>query len=121
MILLMSISLRIFWQLWPCFLLCATFWGFMIGTDVYQLFHNFELARLITIIGVSSNALVTLANKGIMPVTGNFGSPLSVWQPATKDSRLLLLADHSILYGFSMGDFIIILGLLIAIVQVIRS
>jgi hypothetical protein len=68
---------------------------------------------LLMICGLGMNALVTDANAGSMPVVGMPSSlrPVSpMWQAATAQTRLALLADQDRLGLFSVGDVILLLG-----------
>lgn len=63
--------------------------------------------------GLGMNALVTDTNSGAMPVVGmpstmRPASPL--WQGATLQTRLPLLADQARLGLFSIGDIVLLLG-----------
>lgn len=68
---------------------------------------------LLVLCGLMSNGLVTAANAGTMPVVGMPSTlhPLSpLWQAATSQTRLSLLADQSRLGLFSVGDLVMFLG-----------
>ena len=68
---------------------------------------------LLMLCGLGMNALVTEANTGSMPVVGVRSTvrPLSpLWQSATLDTRLPLLADQARLGLFSVGDIAILCG-----------
>lgn len=59
------------------------------------------------------NGLVTSANAGTMPVIGMPATihPASqIWQAATPETRLPLLADHAQLGLFSVGDIVMLFG-----------
>jgi hypothetical protein len=66
--------------------------------------------RLPVWVGIGMNALVTLANDGRMPVLGKF-HPVSVWVVGTG-RHLLFLCDR--FHGFSLGDFLIIGGIVLS-------
>ena len=63
--------------------------------------------------GLGMNALVTDTNAGSMPVVGmpatvHPASPM--WQGATVQTRLPLLADQARLGLFSLGDIALLIG-----------
>ena len=68
---------------------------------------------LLMLCGLGMNALVTDTNAGSMPV---FGMPSTVhpaspmWQSATLQTRLPLLADQARLGLFSIGDIALLFG-----------
>jgi hypothetical protein len=68
---------------------------------------------LLVICGLTMNALVTSANAGTMPVVGMPATihPASqIWQAATPETRLPLLADRARLGLFSIGDIVMLFG-----------
>jgi Family of unknown function (DUF5317) len=68
---------------------------------------------LLVLCGLMLNGLVTAANAGTMPVVGMPPTlhPLSpLWQAATSQTRLSLLADQARLGLFSVGDLLMFLG-----------
>ena len=108
---MLTLAFRVLWQWKPNLLTCAVFWGVAIGCEVVSICRHPQTAwRYTALLGASCNALVTLANGGLMPVLGLHGSPMAVWVKATSSHRLLWLADR--FWGFSVGDFFIIGGLL---------
>lgn len=72
-----------------------------------------RMGVLLMLCGLGMNALVTDTNSGAMPVVGmpstmRPASPL--WQGATLQTRLPLLADQARLGLFSIGDIVLLLG-----------
>lgn len=68
---------------------------------------------LLMLCGLGMNALVTDSNAGSMPVVGmpsavHPASPM--WQGATLQTRLPLLADQARLGLFSLGDIALLVG-----------
>jgi hypothetical protein len=68
---------------------------------------------LLMLCGLGMNALVTDTNAGSMPVVGmpstvHPASPM--WQSATLQTRLPLLADQARLGLFSLGDIALLVG-----------
>lgn len=112
MSLLALLGLRFLWQKVPGLPSALVFWSysfFLRFTDPSRSKWTFWL----TFAGALSNATVTLANMGYMPVIGKgMGSAISVWTPATVESKLLLLADRTAWWGCSIGDFLIAAGIL---------
>jgi len=63
--------------------------------------------------GLLSNAVVTDANAGVMPVVGMPSGlhPVSaMWEAAKPTTRLPFLADQASLGLFSIGDLMLLLG-----------
>jgi hypothetical protein len=68
---------------------------------------------LLMVCGLGTNALVTDINAGSMPVVGMPSTvrPASaMWQRATLETRLPLLADQAGLGLFSIGDIALLFG-----------
>jgi hypothetical protein len=68
---------------------------------------------LLMLCGLGMNALVTDTNAGSMPVVGMppTARPISLmWQGATLQTRLPLLADQARLGLFSVGDIALLFG-----------
>jgi hypothetical protein len=66
--------------------------------------------------GMLCNATVIIANGGTMPVAGlpaSFRPWLPSWSPQTSVHHLLVLTDQSSLNYFSVGDVLIISGVLL--------
>lgn len=108
--LLGALALRYIWWTQPSLVWCVLFWIF--------LFVAFGLGRNIFVMpGAASNAAATIANGGYMP------SSLSVphegiYIQLTEHSALPLLCD--IFWGSSVGDGLIILGVIIFIAAELR-
>lgn len=104
------------WQYFPGIATCALFWScamfFQTFLIIDKRYLTSKVARVVTTLGVVSNMIVTLANGGYMPVVS--GGDYSLWVTATDTHRLMPLAD--IYSGFSIGDFAIGLGLVLACV-----
>lgn len=96
---------------------CAIFWSAGIGGLLLRTLGartvGSILWRGIVLVGASANALVTLANGGVMPVQDASARVYGLWVPAHDGHRLLWLADRYA--GASIGDFIIATGALIAL------
>lgn len=68
---------------------------------------------LLMLCGLMLNAVVTDTNAGAMPVVGMPSTlrPVSpMWEPATSNTRLPILADQALLGLFSVGDISLLLG-----------
>jgi len=66
------------------------------------------------LLGITSNAFVTLLNGGVMPSVGippTFRPAAPIWNISGK-GQWLLLADQAALYRFSIGDILLIAGFL---------
>jgi hypothetical protein len=104
--------------LWKATASMAFCYLFFITTLVWvmrYIIHAKAIGGLFILLGITSNALVTLWNAGVMP---SVGDP-STFQPASPignvsgKGQLLALGDQAALYGFSVGDICLILGLLL--------
>ena len=79
---------------------------------------------LLMLCGLGMNALVTDTNAGSMPVVGMPPSvrPASpMWQGATLQTRLPLLADQARLGLFSIGDIALLFGGILIVVICLRQ
>jgi hypothetical protein len=78
---------------------------------------------LLMLCGLGMNALVTDTNAGSMPVIGMPPSvrPASpMWQSATLQTRLPLLADQARLGLFSIGDIVLMFGGILIVTICVR-
>ena len=78
---------------------------------------------LLMLCGLGMNALVTDTNAGSMPVIGmpptlRPASPM--WQGATLQTRLPLLADQARLGMFSIGDIVLLFGGILIVAICVR-
>ena len=107
-------ALRGLWQSVPGLSTCAMFWAWaMIGHISIMKKANIsgKVGFTIAIAGSMMNAVVTLANGGFMPATSE--QSYSLWVTATNQHNLLWLSDK--FAGFSLGDIVIGIGILTAI------
>lgn len=103
------------WLLWKhtaSLVVCMAFWIAVLLYGVRPLIgRRSNLFLAFVLIGVLSNAVVTVANSGVMPanmpVTFVPASP--IWQPAANHS-LLWLSDQRALNYFSIGDLCLLMG-----------
>jgi hypothetical protein len=82
-----------------------------------------RIGVLLMLCGLGMNALVTHANAGSMPVVGMRSTvrPVSqMWEGATLDTRLPLLADQARLGLFSIGDIALLCGGILIMVICLR-
>jgi hypothetical protein len=113
--------LRVLWQWFPSLLTCVLFWYTVFTIEVRQLSRAEKVnwwSKTPGLIGAAMNAAVTITNDGRMPVLSTKFRPVSLWVAGTG-KHLLFLCDRfdgrwAIL---SLGDFFIIGGILIPIVQ----
>jgi hypothetical protein len=93
--------------------LCLAFWIIVLIWAVRPIASRRPSAVwVLVLIGVLSNAVVTLANSGVMPANYDVATfiPASpIWQPAA-DRHLLLLSDQRALSYFSIGDLCLLTG-----------
>lgn len=118
MSLLGLIVLRILWQCFPGILACIAFWAYSLLFDLNNISKSREpvriLGQFVCFFGMCSNAIVTIVNKGFMPVkTGE--ETFSLWVKSTSEHKLMFLAD--IYGGASVGDFILLGGALITLLS----
>jgi len=77
------------------------------------------------ILGAACNALVIAVNGGVMPVIGSdvegghWWNPLVHYERATEEHHLLVLADYPHLLGSSIGDMLILGGVLMLLVGLV--
>lgn len=91
------------WAMWPGFL------GMLVGIGHYIWYTPDNRICISTIgCGILCNFLAISANDGKMPVAGRCVEE-GIWKPLDGDSRLTALADI-LPYNFSIGDCLIILG-----------
>lgn len=112
---MISLGFRIIWQMWPGMFTCSLFWVVVFWSMNYSYGRTHDWTVLVSALGALMNAIVTIANKGYMPVLSKLGNPLSVWVPADSTHRFLFLCDR--FAGFSIGDFFIFAGLGLALMR----
>src|SRR5437660_1533401 len=86
---------RLFWQRVPNLWTCALFWSIALVTNFIG--WSFAPSQLLIAAGILSNASVTLANGGFMPVAAHRRLNLrarSLWVQRQDSRRLLFLADN---------------------------
>ncbi len=109
-ILAIIIGLRILWQIYPGLLFCCLFWIVSMMFDAVRFrackSHLESFGASTCMLGALSNAVVTIANNGFMPVPNV--ETFSLWVKSTSEHKLMFLAD--IYAGFSLGDFILLSG-----------
>jgi hypothetical protein len=125
MFILKLIALILMWVVWnksADIMYCWLFW-LLIVSVTYSTSTDLKYARGCIILGVSCNAVVTLVNNGIMPVVGmpvTLKAAHPIWQVARSSNQMLMLADHSSLWYFSIGDLILQLGCIILFVEALQ-
>jgi hypothetical protein len=109
---------RFLWQGRPGLLTASIFWlaSFIL---VVTLGWTSAPSHLILTLGILSNAAVTLANGGFMPVAMHRRTSeraRSLWVERTSSQRLLFLADNfgTQSFRFSVGDVLLALGILMS-------
>jgi hypothetical protein len=110
---------RLVWQRRPNLATCSLFWLIAFLFVVVLGWANAPSQYILTL-GILSNALVTLANGGYMPVKAQrrlTGPARSLWVQRTSGQRLLFLADN---FGnntirFSVGDALLLAGIILAL------
>ena len=111
---LLIIAVWLVWKHTAALPLCATFWIVVLLWAVRPIARRRPgLVWALVLVGVLSNAVVTLANSGVMPAdysADRFVPASRIWQPATTDRHLLWLSDHRMLNYFSVGDLSLLTG-----------
>ena len=87
---------------------CYLFWVTTLAWGVHYIVHAKAIGRLVILFGISSNALVTLWNEGVMPVVG----VPPTFQPASRTWNVSRQGDQAALHEFSIGDICLIARLL---------
>ena len=108
---------RVVWQQRPNLVSCATFW--VVAFVVALLPWSTTWSQVVLGSGIFSNALVTLANGGFMPVASHRkvqGRARSLWVQRETGQKLLFLADNfgTSSFRFSVGDAFLLVGILLA-------
>jgi len=126
------IAARVVWQIWPNVVTCAVFWVLTarwlvttfvaapsdkadpvsgdtgeVGVFAYIGFVGFIGMGL----GLLANAVVTLVNGGLMPVSKPGDEGMSIWVAATDAHHLRFLGDNYA--GFSLGDLVALGGVVL--------
>jgi hypothetical protein len=106
------VSLWLLWKHSASPIVCIVFWIAVLLYGVRPLIgRRPNLALALVLIGVLSNAVVTVANSGVMPANmpATFVPASPIWQPAANHS-LLWLSDRRALHYFSIGDLCLLTG-----------
>ncbi len=108
------LAARVLWQRRPGLASCALFWACAL---VFVLLGwSAAPSQFILVLGIASNASVTLANGGYMPVAAHRrldGRTRSLWVQRHSGQRLLFLADNfgTRFVRFSVGDVLLLIGI----------
>ena len=107
------VALWLAWKHTASLPLCLAFWVMALLWVVRPIaIRRPSAVWVLMLIGVLSNAVVTLANSGVMPANYDVAAfiPASpIWQPAV-DRHLLFLSDQRALSYFSIGDLCLLTG-----------
>ena len=93
---------------------CYLFWITTLAWVVRYIIRAKVKGGLFVLLGITSNALVTSLNKGVMPSVGipaTFQPAAPIWNVSGK-GQWLMLADQAALHGFSIGDIFLLAGFL---------
>jgi len=108
------VAVWLVWKQTAALPLCLTFWIVVLLWAVRPIASRRpDVVWVLVLVGVLSNAVVTLANFGVMPAdysADTFVPASRIWQPATTDRHLLWLSDHRVLDYFSVGDQCLLTG-----------
>ena len=105
---------RFLWHWRPSIYTAVPFWCVAILWLSAVALEKGDAASVVVIVGAACNAAVVLRNSGRMPVIGKPKPGMrSVWIRANRRHRWLFLADRHNWYGFSVGDAVIGLAVLI--------
>jgi hypothetical protein len=110
------------WALWKAtanMAFCYLLWITTLAWVVRYIVHAKAIGGLFILLGITSNALVTLLNEGVMPSVGissTFQPASPIWKVSGK-GQWLALGDQAALYGFSIGDILLIGGFLMFVIE----
>jgi hypothetical protein len=113
------------WLLWKWTArveICVLYWSFLFGYTASLLLRTKLAGRFLILLGLISNALVTSANGGTMPVQGmpvTMYPASPIWTQA-HGAHWLFLADQRALYYFSLGDLCLLAGFLVCLIVKLR-
>jgi len=110
------------WRATASMAFCYLFWITTLAWIVRYIIGAKVRGRFFVLMGITSNASVTLLNGGVMPSVGispTFQPASTIWNVSGK-GQWLLLADQAALYRFSIGDMFLIAGLLICLIGAVR-
>jgi hypothetical protein len=106
------------WRTTASIAFCWLFWITTLAWVVRYIIRAKVKGGLFVLLGITSNALVTSLNKGVMPSVGipsTFQPAAPIWNISGK-GQWLMLADHAALYRFSIGDIFLIAGFLLFLI-----
>jgi hypothetical protein len=109
------------WALWKAtanMAFCYLFWITTLAWVVNYIVSAKVKGGFFILLGITSNALVTLLNGGVMPSVGipaTFQPASPIWSVSGK-GRWLMLADQAALYRFSIGDIFLLAGFLMFVI-----
>jgi hypothetical protein len=110
------------WRTTASMAFCYLFWITTLAWVVRYIIRANVKGGLFVLLGITSNALVTSLNGGLMPSVGipsTFQPASPIWSVSGK-GQWLMLADQAALCRFSIGDMFLIVGFLIGIVDRLR-
>jgi len=118
MIVILLITFVLLWRIHGGVLLACAMWvlAFLYMLRLPSRLKGLAVAWHAVLLGMLCNALVTVANGGLMPVQGlppGFKPLFPTWIPAGSEHSLVILADQQALFYFSIGDVFIISGALL--------
>jgi hypothetical protein len=105
------------WVLWKAtanMAFCYLLWITTLAWIVRYIIGAKAKGGFLILLGITSNAFVTLLNGGVMPSVGispTFHPAAPIWNVSGK-GQWLLLADQAALHGFSIGDIFLLAGFL---------
>jgi hypothetical protein len=106
------------WRTTASMTFCYLFWITTLAWVVRYIIRAKVKGGLFVLLGITSNALVTSLNNGVMPSVGissTFQPAAPIWNVSGK-GQWLLLADQAALYRFSIGDIVLITGFLMFLI-----
>ena len=118
MIVILLIAFVLLWRIHGGVLLACAMWvlAFLYLLRLPPRLKGLPVAWHAVLLGMFCNALVTVANGGLMPLQGlpsGFKPLFPTWIPAGSAHSLVILADQHALFYFSIGDVFIISGALL--------
>jgi hypothetical protein len=115
------LCIGVLWRTTASLVFCYLFWITTLAWIVRYIIGAKVTGGFIVLLGITCNALVTLWNKGVMPSVGispTFQPAAPIWDTSGK-GQWLMLADQAFLFRFSIGDVLLMTGLLMFLIGTI--
>ena len=110
------------WRTTASMAFCYLFWITTLVWIIRYIVSAKVRGGFLILLGITSNACVTLLNGGVMPAVGispAFEPAAPIWN-VSGQGQWLMLADQAALWRFSIGDIFLIAGLLMFVIPTVR-